>query len=97
MGRFCRSWGLPSSIVFEWRKYTLASRVQIRDYEGTLTIQLAHLSHVNFFICQHYNGIFLQYVFAKIYMLLGISVSTFPMSRLLINPDIQENEDFEGW
>ena len=30
-------------------------------------------------------------------MLLGISVSTLPISRLLINPDIQATEEFEEW
>jgi len=30
-------------------------------------------------------------------MLLEISISTLPISRLLINPDIEATEDFEGW
>jgi len=30
-------------------------------------------------------------------MLLGILVSNLPISRLVIDPDIEETEDFEGW
>ena len=37
----------------------LTSRVYIRVYKGTLTIQVPYLLYVKVFISQHYNGILL--------------------------------------
>lgn len=73
----------------------LASRVHIREYQGTITSNSYTFTPSDWLTSLWWYTLLICCLAWNI--LLGISVSTLPISRLLINPDIQATEDFEGW
>jgi len=74
----------------------LVCRVHIRDYQGIFTSTWYTFIHKTVYFSLFWLCIsVISFLACNIH--LRILVSTLPVSRLLINPDIKSTEDIKGW